>query len=134
MTGLDPATIANIRVYMGADAVEKAGPRATKGAVFLTTGYKQPDTGRAEFFLPNGEVMIFSRQPGKTGKMYSEMRVQQPGKEDFITFWNDENPMRWKFENGQEDAFTDALTLRPAFFRALLAHYASLPGPAQPGR
>ncbi len=131
MTRMDPETVVNIQVYPGTDAVKKAGPRATSGAVFLTTGYKRPDTGRAELFLPNGEVMIFSRQPGKTGKMYSEMRVQQPGKEDFITFWNDENPMRWKFEPGKEDAFTDALTLKPAFFRTFLAHYASRPGPGQ---
>jgi hypothetical protein len=129
MTGIDPAQIASIRVYQGTGAVEKAGLQAKAGVIFLTSGRREPGSGRAEFFLPNGEVMIFSRQPGKTGKVYSEMRMQQPGKEDLILSWNDDNPTT---KNDKEDAFEDALALKPAFFLTFLAHYASNPGTEQP--
>jgi hypothetical protein len=131
MTGVDPATIANIQVYQGADAVKKAGPRANKGAVFLTTGHREPGTAKAEFFLPNGETMTFTRQPGKTGKVYMEVRYRQPGKEDNI-IWGAANSIRMKIDGGKEDAFEDALALKPAFFRTFLAHYASRPGSVQP--
>jgi hypothetical protein len=132
MTGIDPAKVANIRVYQGADALQKAGPRAAKGAIFLTTGYKHPEAGRAELFLPDGEVVTFTRRPGKAGKLHMEVRIQQPGKEDVVGAWMDENLVRLKTRNGNEDAFEDALALKPAFFLVFLAHYAALPGSAQP--
>ncbi len=132
LSGIEPAQVANIRVYQGADAVEKAGPRAKPGAIFLTSGHREPGAGQAEFFLPNGETMTFTRKPGNTGKLHMEIRYHQPGKEDFIGSWNDDNPVGLKTKNDKEDAFEDALALKPSFYLAFLAHYAAHPGPAQP--
>jgi hypothetical protein len=120
MTGIDPANVVNIQVYTGVDAVEKAGLRATKGAVFLTSGHRASGTGKAEFYLPNGEMMAFTRRPGNPGKLNFEVRYRQPGEEDVITSWSDEIGMQKKLD-AEEDAFEDALALKPSFYRVFLA-------------
>jgi hypothetical protein len=122
LAGVDPAQVTDIRVYTGADAVAKAGTRATKGAVFLTSGHRAPGTGQAEFYLPNGEMMAFTRRPGHPGKLNFEVRYRQPGAQDVITSWSDEIGVQRKLE-AEEDAFEDALALKPAFYLTLLAHY-----------